>query len=79
MTAQHHVVQQDLPATGQQNTVQNTVQHSVPDRTDPLGPITLPKRHKVGARAMALVGVVGMSTMAVAVASPFSDMAWTTH
>jgi hypothetical protein len=74
MTAQHHDVQQDLPATEQ-----STVQNPGPDRTDPLGPITLPKRHKVGARAMALVGVVGMSTMAAAVVSPFSDMAWTTH
>ncbi|TCC21048.1 hypothetical protein [Kribbella speibonae] len=70
MTAQHHDVQHETPAA-EQNTA--------PDHTDPLGPITLPKRHKVGARAMALVGVVGMSTMAVAVAGPLTEMAWTTH
>ena len=35
-------------------------QSTTPDRTDPIGPITLPTRQKVGARAMALVGVVGL-------------------
>ena len=44
MTAQHQPESQ--PET----------QSTAPDATDPLGPITLPKRTKVGARAMALVG-----------------------
>lgn len=61
MTAQHHDVQHETPVNEQ---------HPTPDRTDPLGPITLPKLHKVGARAMALAGVVGMSAAAVAVMAP---------
>ncbi|GAA3139441.1 hypothetical protein JOF29_000324 [Kribbella aluminosa] len=70
MTAQqHHDVQHETPADEQ---------YAAPDRTDPLGPIALPKRHQVGARALALVGVVGMSTMAVAVAAP-SGLPWVTH
>jgi hypothetical protein len=32
--------------------------------TDPLGPITLPKRGKVGARAFALVGTASVAAMA---------------
>jgi hypothetical protein len=62
MTAQqHHDVQHETPAD----------EHcAAPDRTDPLGPITLPKRYKVGARAAALAGVVGMSAMAAAVMAP---------
>jgi hypothetical protein len=35
------------------------------ETTDPLGPITLPKRSKIGARAMALVGTAGVAAMAV--------------
>jgi hypothetical protein len=59
MTAQqHHEVQHETPADEQ---------YAAPDRTDPLGPITLPKRNKVGARAMALAGVVGMSAAAATV------------
>ncbi|MGW6201830.1 hypothetical protein ACWF0M_37150 [Kribbella sp. NPDC055110] len=62
MTAQqHHDVQHHQPADEQS---------AAPDRTDPLGPITLPMRHKVGARAMALVGVVGLSAAAAAVMVP---------
>jgi hypothetical protein len=61
MTAQHHDVQHTTPADEQCST---------PDRTDPLGPITLPTRYKVGARAMALVGVVGLSAAAAAVMVP---------
>lgn len=61
MTAQHHDVQQHHPADEQSAT---------PDRTDPLGPITLPTRYKVGARAMALVGIVGLSAAAAAVVVP---------
>ena len=58
MTAQHHDVQHETPVEDQ---------HTTPDRTDPLGPITLPMRHKLGARAMALAGVVGLSAAAAAV------------
>lgn len=58
MTAQHHDVQHETPADEQ---------YAAPDRTDPLGPITLPMRYKVGARALALAGVVGMSAAAAAV------------
>ncbi|TCC59491.1 hypothetical protein E0H73_22930 [Kribbella pittospori] len=54
MTAQHH--DDDL----------RDAQLERPDSTDPLGPITLPKRAHVGARAMALVGTVGMSAFALA-------------
>jgi hypothetical protein len=62
MTAQqHHDVQHETPADEQ---------FAAPDRTDPLGPITLPMRYKVGARAMALVGVVGLSAAAAAVMAP---------
>ncbi|MFB6721444.1 hypothetical protein ACFCV3_14825 [Kribbella sp. NPDC056345] len=35
--------------------------------TDPLGPIDLPKRSKIGARAMALLGTIGMSSIGAAV------------
>ncbi|GAB3944404.1 hypothetical protein GCM10029976_068540 [Kribbella albertanoniae] len=37
------------------------------DNVDPLGPIHLPKRSKVGARAMALVGTIGLSSIGAAV------------
>lgn len=46
--------------------------HEIPDlrpaeaeQTDPIGPIMLPKRGKVGARALALVGTASMATLAV--------------
>jgi len=45
-------------------------------RTDPLGPITLPQRNKVGARATALVGTVGLSALAVATAG--ENITWPT-
>jgi hypothetical protein len=61
MTAQHHDVQHHLPPDEQS---------AAPDRTDPVGPITLPTRHKIGARAMALVGVVGLSAAAAAIVVP---------
>jgi hypothetical protein len=38
--------------------------------TDPLGPVSLPTRIRIGARALALTGVVGLSTIAMAMASP---------
>ena len=67
MTAQHHDVQHETPADEQ---------NAAPDGTDPVGPIMLPKRDKIGARAMALAGVVGLSTMAVAVMAP-NGLPWT--
>ncbi len=36
--------------------------------TDPLGPINLPTRVRIGARALALTGLVGLSTIAMTVA-----------
>jgi hypothetical protein len=70
MTAQHHDVQSNIPADPQ---------CPEPERTDPLGPITLPKRSKVGVRAMVLAGTVGLSAFAAAavVAAPDS-IPWTT-
>jgi hypothetical protein len=35
------------------------------EQTDPIGPIMLPKRGKVGARALALIGTAGLATLAV--------------
>ncbi|MEI8407448.1 MULTISPECIES: hypothetical protein [unclassified Kribbella] len=65
MTAQHNEVQQP-----------DHVQQS--EGTDPLGPITLPQRSKIGARAMALVGSVGLSAFAAAVAANQYSSTWTT-
>jgi hypothetical protein len=65
MTAQHHESDPD-------------VQSTTPDATDPLGPITLPKRTKVGARAMALVGTVGLSTFAIAAVGNELASTWPT-
>ncbi|WP_329003954.1 hypothetical protein OHA18_11345 [Kribbella sp. NBC_00709] len=62
MTAQqHHDVQHETPVDQQ---------FAAPDRTDPAGPITVPKRYRIAARAMALFGIVGVSTMAVTVMAP---------
>lgn len=65
MTAQHNEVQQP-----------DHVQQS--EGTDPLGPITLPTRSKIGARAMALVGTVGLSAFAAAVAASDLGSTWPT-
>jgi len=65
MTAKHDESQPDVPST-------------TPDATDPLGPITLPKRTKVGARAMALVGTVGLSTFAIAAVGNELASTWPT-
>jgi len=62
MTAQHHDVQHETPADEQ---------NAAPDRTDPLSTL-----RKLGAWAVALTGVVGISTMAVAVMTP-SCLPWT--
>jgi hypothetical protein len=64
--------------TAQYDETQTDVQ-STPDQTDPLGPITLPTRTKVGARAMALVGTVGLSAIALAAAADgASAITWPT-
>jgi hypothetical protein len=65
MTAQHKQEQVEIP---QQAT----------EGTDPLGPITLPTRSKIGARAMALVGTVGLSAFAAAVAASDLGSTWPT-
>ena len=65
MTAQHHEDQYD-------------VQPQSDVTADPIGPITLPKRSKVGARAMALVGTVGLSAFALAVAATDCASTWPT-
>ncbi|GAA0579119.1 hypothetical protein HPO96_13650 [Kribbella sandramycini] len=63
MTAQHH-----------------DDQHSPPTEAcpDPLGPITLPKRSKIGARAFALVGSLGMTAFAVAAVANDHCSTWPT-
>ncbi|WP_371405543.1 hypothetical protein OHA10_08080 [Kribbella sp. NBC_00662] len=62
MTAQqHHEVQHETPADEQ---------FATPDRTEAVSPITVPKRYRIAARAMALVGVAGASAMAVTVMTP---------
>lgn len=70
MTAQHH--------TAKNQPEQPDVQLPIQDGTDPLGPIMLPKRSKVGARAMALVGTVGLSAFAAAAAANVADSPWPT-
>lgn len=35
------------------------------DSTDPIGPITLPKRSRIGSRALALVGTASVAAIAV--------------
>ena len=65
MTLQHHEEQADF-------------QLQTPGATDPIGPITLPKRAKVGARSMALVGAVGMSTFAAAAVTSEYGSPWPT-
>jgi hypothetical protein len=48
MTAQHNQPEDQLATT------------PVDEQPDPIGPITLPTRPRVGARALALVGTAGM-------------------
>lgn len=57
---------------------QADVPQQATESTDPLGPITLPKRSKIGARAMALVGTVGLSAFAAAVAASDLGSTWPT-
>jgi hypothetical protein len=64
--------------TAQNHEERPEAQVRIPDATDPIGPITLPKRAKVGARSMALVGAVGMSTFAVAVVTSEYGSTWPT-
>jgi hypothetical protein len=66
MTAQHHEEKSDVKLQPQQ------------DGTDPLGPIMLPKPSKVGARAMALVGTVGVSAFAAVAAANGMNSTWPT-
>ena len=47
-------------------------------RTDPLGPIAPPTRVRIGARALALTGVVGLSAVAMAVGSDPNTITQTT-
>ena len=54
------------------------IQQQAPEGTDPLGPIMMPKRSKIGARAMALVGTVGLSAFAAAVAAGDLGSTWPT-
>ena len=35
-----------------------------PDQTDPIGPVTLPIRSRIGSRAMALVGTASLAALA---------------
>ena len=67
MTAQQHDVQHVTSADEQ---------YAAPDRTDQLGPIASPRWHRVAARAMALVGLVGISTMAAAAVMTPSGLPW---
>jgi hypothetical protein len=64
--------------TAQHNEEQPDVQQHTTDGTDPLGPITLPTRSKIGARAMALVGTVGLTAFAAAVAASDLRSPWPT-
>jgi hypothetical protein len=68
MTAQHHTAKHD----------EQHAQQQPADATDPLGPITLPTRSRIGARAMALVGTVGLSAFAAAVAASDYGSTWPT-
>ena len=61
MTAQNHNLQND--DEGRDPADQAATE------TDPLGPVSLPTRLRIGARALALTGVVGLSTMAMAMAA----------
>ncbi|MEU4190549.1 hypothetical protein AB0E69_01525 [Kribbella sp. NPDC026611] len=62
MTAQHQEPQPEArPAQG----------------PDPIGPITLPTRTRTGARALALVGTVGLSAFAIAAVTDGCST-WTT-
>lgn len=61
-----------------QNHDDQTVDQPPTDSTDPLGPITLPKRSKIGGRALALVGTLGMSAFAIAAVSSDVCTTWPT-
>jgi hypothetical protein len=53
MTAQHNQPEDQLATP------------TVDEQIDPIGPITLPKRGRVGARALALVGTAGVLAVGV--------------
>ncbi|MFI5730062.1 hypothetical protein ACIA49_08095 [Kribbella sp. NPDC051587] len=46
--------------------------------TDPLGPIARPTRTRIGARALALTGLVGLAAAAVATGDPSTIINTTT-
>ncbi|WP_405062540.1 hypothetical protein OG474_13105 [Kribbella sp. NBC_01505] len=56
MTAQNHNVQNDECRDHADQAA---------TETDPLGPIALPTRTRIGARAMALTGLVGLAAAAL--------------
>lgn len=47
-------------------TAENNIPNEDQPETDPIGPITLPPRSRLGARAMALVGTVSVAALGVA-------------
>lgn len=65
MTAQH-------PQNNDRLDPQSTGTESA-DHTDPIGPIKLPLRSRVGGRAFALVGVVGPAAFGIAAATDGSS------
>jgi hypothetical protein len=69
MTAQHDDAQTE---------VTSILDSGNSETTDPIGPITLPKRTKVGARALALAGSIGMGAFAIAAVSNDVASTWPT-
>jgi hypothetical protein len=63
--------QQETKMTAQNHDLQNDECRDLADQaateTDPLGPVSLPTRIRIGARALALTGIVGLSAAAYAV------------
>jgi hypothetical protein len=53
MTAQHNQPEDQLTA------------QPVDEQTDPIGPLTMPKRSRIGARALALVGAASILAVGV--------------
>jgi hypothetical protein len=50
--------------TAQQHTDDNLASADA-GQADPIGPVTLPQRSKIGSRALALVGTASVATLAV--------------
>jgi hypothetical protein len=51
--------------TAQHNQHDDELEPRQAEQPDPIGPITLPKRSKVGRRAMALVGTASVAALGV--------------